>query len=43
MDIENKLMDTKIERGVGEGQSGVWGERRHTNIYMIDNQQGPTV
>ena len=33
------------QRGNVEGRdkSGVWGERRHTNIYMIDNQQGPTV
>ena len=41
--IKNKLMVTKGERGVGRDKLGVWDYHRHTTIYKIDNQQGPTV
>ena len=27
----------------GWDKSGVWDEHTHTTIYMIDDQQGPTV
>ena len=36
-------MVTKGERGVGRDKLGVWDYHRHTTIYKIDNQQGPTV
>ena len=27
----------------GRDKSGTWDEHKHTTIYKIDNQQGPTV
>ena len=42
-DIENKLMDTKGERGRGRDKLGVWDEQIYTTIYKIDNQQRPNI
>ena len=43
-DIENRLLVVKVERGAGDGRTGIWG-LVDTNyyIYRMDKQQGPTV
>ena len=40
--LENKLM---ITRGKGKSRDrlGVWDRYVHTNIFKINNQQGPTI
>ena len=42
IDIENKLMATKGERG-GRDKLGVWDQQVQTTIYKIHKQQGPSV
>ena len=41
-DMKNRFRVTKGER-VGKDRLGAWNEHKHTSIYKIDNQQGPTV
>ena len=44
MHIENKLMATKGEHGVGgEDKLGVWDQQIQTTICIIDKQQGSPV
>ena len=43
--FENELMVAGQQGGSLRGRvsQGVWDEHVHTDIYKIDNQQGPTV
>ena len=40
--MENKLMVTKEERGLGD-KLGVWDQQIQTTVYNIEKQQDPTV
>ena len=42
MDLENKLLFTRVGKMVERDKLGVWDWHVCTDMFKIDNQQGPT-